>query len=72
MFCLGTLSLDALTLDLQGRDHLTHEKKTFAHEHPQMKRLEDVVRELKPTAIIGKQILGFCFKYKCKVKHVGQ
>uniref|UniRef100_A0A7N8Y0B3 Malic enzyme n=1 Tax=Mastacembelus armatus TaxID=205130 RepID=A0A7N8Y0B3_9TELE len=25
----------------------------FAHEHPQMKKLEDVVRELKPTAIIA-------------------
>uniref|UniRef100_A0A3Q3L254 Malic enzyme n=1 Tax=Mastacembelus armatus TaxID=205130 RepID=A0A3Q3L254_9TELE len=35
------------------RDHLTHEKERFAHEHPQMKKLEDVVRELKPTAIIG-------------------
>lgn len=38
---------------IQGRDHLTHEKKRFAHEHAQMKKLEDVVKELKPTAIIG-------------------
>uniref|UniRef100_A0AAX7TE55 Malic enzyme n=1 Tax=Astatotilapia calliptera TaxID=8154 RepID=A0AAX7TE55_ASTCA len=38
---------------LIGRDHLTHEKESFAHEHPQMKKLEDVVRELKPTAIIA-------------------
>lgn len=53
-FCLEILGLDALTLVFQGRDHLTHEKKMFAHVHPQMKRLEDVVRELKPTAIIGK------------------
>lgn len=37
----------------QGRDHLTHEKERFAHEHAQMKKLEDVVKELKPTAIIG-------------------
>uniref|UniRef100_A0AAX7V005 Malic enzyme n=1 Tax=Astatotilapia calliptera TaxID=8154 RepID=A0AAX7V005_ASTCA len=28
-------------------------KESFAHEHPQMKKLEDVVRELKPTAIIA-------------------
>uniref|UniRef100_A0A672KXY7 Malic enzyme n=1 Tax=Sinocyclocheilus grahami TaxID=75366 RepID=A0A672KXY7_SINGR len=38
---------------LIGRDHLTHEKERFAHEHAQMKKLEDVVKELKPTAIIG-------------------
>lgn len=37
----------------QGREHLTHEKERFAHEHQQMKKLEDVVKELKPTAIIG-------------------
>lgn len=43
----------------QGRDHLTHEKERFAQEHPQMQRLEDVVRELKPTAIIGKAALTF-------------
>lgn len=38
---------------IQGRDHLTHEKERFAHEHAQMKKLEDVVKKLKPTAIIG-------------------
>lgn len=40
---------------LQGRDNLTHEKERFAHEHPPMKSLEDVVKELKPTAIIGNE-----------------
>ncbi|XP_037533085.1 NADP-dependent malic enzyme [Nematolebias whitei] len=45
--------VDSKGLVVKGRDHLTHEKEKFAHEHPQMKRLEDVVRELKPTAIIG-------------------
>ncbi|XP_017268582.1 NADP-dependent malic enzyme [Kryptolebias marmoratus] len=45
--------VDSKGLIVKGRDHLTHEKERFAHEHPQMKRLEDVVRELKPTAIIG-------------------
>lgn len=40
----------------QGREHLTHEKERFAQEHPQMKKLEDVVRELKPTAIIGRMV----------------
>lgn len=45
--------VDSKGLIVKGRDHLTHEKERFAHEHPQMKKLEDVVRELKPTAIIG-------------------
>ncbi|TNN02949.1 hypothetical protein fugu_010436 [Takifugu bimaculatus] len=45
--------VDSKGLIVKGREHLTHEKERFAHEHPQMKKLEDVVRELKPTAIIG-------------------
>lgn len=45
--------LTILSLTHQGREHLTHEKERFAHEHQQMKKLEDVVQELKPTAIIG-------------------
>lgn len=48
IYCMTTTFLTH-----QGREHLTHEKERFAHEHPQMKKLEDVVRELKPTAIIG-------------------
>ncbi|MEQ2313892.1 NADP-dependent malic enzyme [Ameca splendens] len=45
--------VDSKGLIVKGRDHLTHEKQRFAHEHPQMKNLEDAVRDLKPTAIIG-------------------
>ncbi|KAM9805843.1 NADP-dependent malic enzyme isoform X2 [Syngnathus typhle] len=45
--------VDSKGLIVKGRDHLTHEKERFAHEHPQMKTLEDVVCELKPTALIG-------------------
>uniref|UniRef100_A0AAV2MBF9 Malic enzyme n=1 Tax=Knipowitschia caucasica TaxID=637954 RepID=A0AAV2MBF9_KNICA len=45
--------VDSKGLIVRGRSHLTHEKERFAHEHPQMNRLEDVVREIKPTAIIG-------------------
>lgn len=45
--------VDSKGLIVKGRDHLTHEKERFAHEHPQMNRLEDVIREIKPTAIIG-------------------
>ncbi|XP_054898005.1 NADP-dependent malic enzyme [Poeciliopsis prolifica] len=45
--------VDSKGLIVKGRDNLTHEKEQFAHEHPQMRNLEDVVRDLKPTAIIG-------------------
>lgn len=45
--------VDSKGLIVKGRDHLTHEKERFAHQHPQMNRLEDVIREIKPTAIIG-------------------
>ncbi|KAL0171738.1 hypothetical protein M9458_032049, partial [Cirrhinus mrigala] len=44
-----------------GRDHLTHEKERFAHEHAQMKKLEDVVKKLKPTAIIGVAAIAGAF-----------
>lgn len=45
--------VDSKGLIVKGRDHLTHEKQRFAHEHPQMKNLDEVIRKLKPTAIIG-------------------
>ncbi|KAG7273632.1 hypothetical protein CRUP_018111 [Coryphaenoides rupestris] len=45
--------VDSKGLIVKGRDSLTQEKLSFAHDHPQMRRLVDVVRELKPTAIIG-------------------
>uniref|UniRef100_A0A665VHE1 Malic enzyme n=1 Tax=Echeneis naucrates TaxID=173247 RepID=A0A665VHE1_ECHNA len=45
--------VDSKGLIVKGRDHLTHEKERFAHEHPEMKKLEDVIQELKPTAIIA-------------------
>ncbi|XP_054638742.1 NADP-dependent malic enzyme isoform X2 [Dunckerocampus dactyliophorus] len=45
--------VDSKGLIVKGRDHLTQEKERFAHEHPPMKSLEDVVRKLKPTALIG-------------------
>lgn len=37
----------------QGRGHLNHEKQEFAHDHPHLKTLEEVVETIKPTAIIG-------------------
>ncbi|KAM9439489.1 NADP-dependent malic enzyme [Clarias gariepinus] len=45
--------VDSKGLIVKGRDHLTPEKQRFAHDHAQMKSLEDVVQDLKPTAIIG-------------------
>uniref|UniRef100_A0A3Q3E9H1 Malic enzyme n=1 Tax=Labrus bergylta TaxID=56723 RepID=A0A3Q3E9H1_9LABR len=53
--------VDSKGLIVKGREHLTHEKERFAHEHPQMKNLEDVVREIKPTAIIGVAAIGGAF-----------
>lgn len=41
----------------QGRSHLNHEKEEFAHEHPHVKTLEEVVKTIKPTAIIGNNAL---------------
>lgn len=37
----------------QGRASLTHEKQRFAHEHREMKNLEDIVKDIKPTVLIG-------------------
>ncbi|XP_037310411.2 NADP-dependent malic enzyme [Pungitius pungitius] len=53
--------VDSKGLIVKGRDQLTHEKEVFAHKHPQMEKLEDVVRELKPTAIIGAAAIAGAF-----------
>lgn len=37
----------------QGRASLTPEKEHFAHEHCEMKNLEDIVKDIKPTVLIG-------------------
>lgn len=42
-------------LFLQGRSHLNHEKEMFAQDHPEVNSLEEVVRLVKPTAIIGRR-----------------
>ena len=42
-------------LSLQGRSHLNHEKEMFAQDHPEVNSLEEVVRLVKPTAIIGRR-----------------
>ena len=40
---------------LQGRSNLNHEKEIFAQDHPEVNSLEEVVRLVKPTAIIGRR-----------------
>lgn len=39
---------------LQDRSDLNSHKKVYAKNHKQMKNLEEVVNEIKPTALIGK------------------
>lgn len=53
--------VDSKGLIVKGRDNLTHEKEKFAHEHAEMKALGDVVKELKPTAIIGVAAIAGAF-----------
>uniref|UniRef100_A0A4W3J803 Malic enzyme n=1 Tax=Callorhinchus milii TaxID=7868 RepID=A0A4W3J803_CALMI len=45
--------VDSKGLIVKGRNNLSHEKLQFAHAHQELKKLEDIVRDLKPTAIIG-------------------
>ncbi|ELR50748.1 NADP-dependent malic enzyme, mitochondrial, partial [Bos mutus] len=48
-------------LSLQGRSHLNHEKEMFAQDHPEVNSLEEVVRLVKPTAIIGVAAIAGAF-----------
>uniref|UniRef100_A0A8I3N3L0 Malic enzyme n=2 Tax=Canis lupus familiaris TaxID=9615 RepID=A0A8I3N3L0_CANLF len=45
----------------EGRSHLNHEKEMFAQDHPEVKSLEEVVRLVKPTAIIGVAAIAGAF-----------
>ncbi|XP_066956349.1 NADP-dependent malic enzyme-like isoform X5 [Macrobrachium rosenbergii] len=40
---------------------ITGHKESFAHEHEPMDALEDIVRELKPTSLIGAAAIGGVF-----------
>ncbi|XP_071549829.1 NADP-dependent malic enzyme-like isoform X3 [Panulirus ornatus] len=40
---------------------ITGHKQVFAHEHSPMENLEDIVRELKPTTVIGAAAIGGVF-----------
>lgn len=53
--------VDSKGLIVKGRASLTHEKERFAHPHDEMKSLEDVVKNIKPTALIGVAAIGGAF-----------
>ncbi|TKC50029.1 hypothetical protein EI555_016081, partial [Monodon monoceros] len=44
--------VDSKGLIVKGRAALTQEKEEFAHEHEEMKNLEAIVRDIKPTTLI--------------------
>lgn len=54
--CSPNHSCSVFFLYLQGRSHLNHEKEIFAQDHPEVNSLEEVVRLVKPTAIIGRRV----------------
>ncbi|MEE6473048.1 hypothetical protein FKM82_009832 [Ascaphus truei] len=45
--------VDSKGLIVKGRGNLSHEKEMFSQDHAHVKTLEEAVRILKPTAIIG-------------------
>nr|XP_056712216.1 NADP-dependent malic enzyme isoform X2 [Euleptes europaea] len=56
--------VDSKGLIVKGRASLTSEKQRFAHQHEEMKNLEDIVRKLKPTVLIGVAAIGGAFTKK--------
>ncbi|XP_068264037.1 NADP-dependent malic enzyme [Nyctibius grandis] len=53
--------VDSKGLIVKGRGSLTSEKQRFAHEHGEMKNLEDIVRDIKPSVLIGVAAIGGAF-----------
>ncbi|XP_028581847.2 NADP-dependent malic enzyme, mitochondrial isoform X2 [Podarcis muralis] len=53
--------VDSKGLIVKGRSHLNHEKEMFAQDHPNVKTLEEVVKAVKPTAIIGVAAIAGAF-----------
>ncbi|NXR42341.1 MAOX enzyme, partial [Zosterops hypoxanthus] len=56
--------VDSKGLVVKGRASLTHEKQRFAHEHRELKNLEDIVKDIKPTVLIGVAAIGGAFTPK--------
>uniref|UniRef100_A0A8C3KEV5 Malic enzyme n=1 Tax=Calidris pygmaea TaxID=425635 RepID=A0A8C3KEV5_9CHAR len=53
--------VDSKGLIVKGRASLTAEKERFAHEHGEMKNLEDIVKDIKPSVLIGVAAIGGAF-----------
>ncbi|XP_074043183.1 NADP-dependent malic enzyme isoform X1 [Macrotis lagotis] len=53
--------VDSKGLIVKRRASLTREKEKFVHEHHEMINLEDIVREIKPTVLIGVAAIGGAF-----------
>ncbi|XP_048453392.1 NADP-dependent malic enzyme-like [Rhincodon typus] len=53
--------VDSKGLIVQGRANLTEQKMRFAHPYSELTNLSDIVRCLKPTAIIGVSAIGGAF-----------
>ncbi|XP_068793756.1 NADP-dependent malic enzyme [Struthio camelus] len=53
--------VDSKGLIVKGRASLTSEKKHFAHEHDEMKNLEDIIKDIKPSVLIGVAATGGAF-----------
>nr|XP_020504408.1 NADP-dependent malic enzyme, mitochondrial [Labrus bergylta] len=56
--------VDSKGLIVKGRGHINHEKEEFAHDHPHLKTLDEVVHTIKPTAIIGVAAVAGAFTEK--------
>ena len=54
---------DSRGLIVKGRPEggISHHKEPFAHEHAPMKELGDIVKELKPSVLIGAAAVGGVF-----------
>ncbi|KAM9382578.1 NADP-dependent malic enzyme [Phaethornis superciliosus] len=53
--------VDSKGLIVKGRASLTSEKQHFAHQHAEMKNLEDIVKDIKPSVLIGVAAIGGAF-----------
>ncbi|XP_062896932.1 NADP-dependent malic enzyme [Mobula hypostoma] len=53
--------VDSKGLIVQGRANLSEHKLQFAHPHPEVSNLADVVRDLRPTALIGASAIAGAF-----------
>ncbi|KAM6367207.1 LOW QUALITY PROTEIN: NADP-dependent malic enzyme [Alca torda] len=53
--------VDSKGLIVKGRASLTSEKERFAREHGEMKNLQDIVKDIKPSVLIGVAAIGGAF-----------